>query len=546
MFQLRLTFLILFSPLVFADDPSEVILGERLFKEFRFSQFYSQASNGNVNKRLVQGDPQLAFLEVANSNKKLPSPFRGQAMSCASCHMVDQAQELSDLSMRMYSDYASTSPIPIRKSQHNPHTLRNSQSTLIPKSSNPELPEFFHWDGEFNSLEKLVLEGLIGRNMGWTFEEKKLGQFHILNVIRNDNGSGDLAQEFGGYSYKEILLSEDPLIEPEIRLSSEWRLNISEASSQEILNHMSRLISAYIRNIEFQKDKDKNYIGSPYDVFLRKNNLPQKPQNSETPLQYSQRLKFKVSSLKNPQFVNANDGDFETHKQQFKFGHAELNGLLMFLTVPTIGEHSPGAAACTQCHTPPTFTDAGFHNIGLSQFQYEQVHGSESFKSLDIPNLEARQANQLLYGLPNSQNPHRKQLLRSSPTIENLQKSDLGLWNFYANTDFPHLQQDLKTIIAHSLPELSSENMTDDEILTLTVGMAKTPTLRNLGHTAPYFRDGHANTLREVVLLYKSMAQGSRQGLISPIDPKIKKLHFGSHHMGDLIAFLNSLNEDYD
>lgn len=528
-----------------AADPAEVALGERLFNDFRFSEFFYTASQGNVNHVLEEGDPQLEYLRILENKATQPSPFRGQASSCLSCHMVEQARDLSGLPMRSYADYASTSPIPIRDSQLDPSTLRNSQSVILITPNQAPIPEFFHWDGEFNSLEELVVAGLTGRNIGWLVEEREQALQNIANVIRGDDGLGELAKDFGGYTYKEWFLSEDPLLPDEVRLPSFYRLDVESASTTEIVNRVALLISAYIRNLSLQKDDNGHYSGSPYDVFLRKNRLDPAPRMGESDRLYAERLLAEISSLENPAFVTAADGSFATHDQTFQFGPEELEGLKFFLTIPEPGQHRM-AGACAQCHTPPHFTDFGFHNIGLSQFQYERVHGADTFKNLKIPGLAERNQNSHLYGLPTPDQPKRQRLLSSAPSSLNPQLADLGLWSLFANPDFAHLQSDLKQSLAISLPEANTGQLSNEDLLPLTIGMMKTPSLRNLGHSDPYFRNGHAPTIEAAVAMYVMFSRGARHGAIQPVDPKILNIHMHGQNVDRLAKFLKSLNEDYD
>ena len=74
-----------------------------------------------------------------------------------------------------------------------------------------------------------------------------------------------------------------------------------------------------------------------------------------------------------------------------------------------------------------------------------------------------------------------------------------------------------------------------------TVGAYKTPTLRNLGATAPYGHDGRFSDLAELVDFYSELpgdaSIGHREETLMPLklSPAEKR---------DLIAFLDSLNAD--
>lgn len=541
-----LLFIIIGSMNVLAaePDPAEITIGERLFSDYRFSQFFYEKAQGNANHVLESGDPQLDFLKILDEKSSIKNPFQGTAMSCSSCHMVDQTKDT--MGTRLYSDFANFSPVPLRASDPQiTDTLRNTQVVLPLKPNDPNTPLFFHWDGEFNSLSQLVVGGLSGRNMGWQTTELQQAYSNIVSIIKGDDGQGDVTSEFGGYSYKELFLGEDPLIAPELRLPENLRLNVSNATDQEIVQHVAQLITLFMENIELQKNETGDFSGSPYDVFLAKNKLPTKPNSGESAFDYSQRLLSLIQSKRQELiYVTSDDGSFETHDQAFQFGKEELEGLEMFFSVPSPGQHRP-SGACVQCHTPPNFTDSRFHNIGLTQLQYDRAHEPGAFLQLQVPSLEERESQRNLYALPTPEAPDRQKLLSSKPDSTDSRKADLGIWSLFANPDFPHLQSDFKTIIAQSLPDYPIKEMSDAEILPLTIGMAKTPTLRDLGHSAPYFRDGHARSIEQVLAAYIAFSMGSRHGRISPVDPKIKNIHMHGEHARMIVPFLKSLNEDY-
>jgi cytochrome c peroxidase len=68
-------------------------------------------------------------------------------------------------------------------------------------------------------------------------------------------------------------------------------------------------------------------------------------------------------------------------------------------------------------------------------------------------------------------------------------------------------------------------------------GAFKTPTLRDIEYTAPYFHDGSAKTLMEVVEFY------DRGGDVKTNQsPNIKSLHLSAEEKQDLVAFLRALS----
>src|SRR5262249_24877016 len=110
--------LTLFSPaLSHADDsddfdPPEQTIGERLFLETRFAQFFATNSPASVNAPLVNGDPVMDITEAFPTN--FPRPFVGQSMNCRACHLVDEQGATPGGGNRTYCDFTRRSPIPDR------------------------------------------------------------------------------------------------------------------------------------------------------------------------------------------------------------------------------------------------------------------------------------------------------------------------------------------------------------------------------------------------------------------------------------------------
>lgn len=68
-------------------------------------------------------------------------------------------------------------------------------------------------------------------------------------------------------------------------------------------------------------------------------------------------------------------------------------------------------------------------------------------------------------------------------------------------------------------------------------GVFKTPTLREIEHTAPYMHDGSLKTLEEVVDFYDKGGIKNKN-----LDEKIKPLHLTDQEKKDLVAFLTALS----
>jgi cytochrome c peroxidase len=161
------------------------------------------------------------------------------------------------------------------------------------------------------------------------------------------------------------------------------------------------------------------------------------------------------------------------------FGTSELNGLRIFA----------GKGQCIVCHSGPKLTDEQFHNIGLP--------------AKNVKNLELGRAQGLL-------------LARSDP---------FNCKSHY----FPEKKQ---TESCLELEYLESENVD-------AVGAFKTPTLRQLRHSAPYGHDGRFLTLAEVLQHYNELQQPAAVGRT---EATLRPLGLTSGELKDLEAFLFSLH----
>ncbi|MBA3612496.1 MAG: hypothetical protein H0W49_06185 [Nitrospirales bacterium] len=293
------------SPHVFGQeteetDPPEVAHGERLFLETRFAQAFKVFldDGGDVNDPLPQGDPTLDKV----TNWQLPpdqfaiGPFAGQSRNCRSCHFVDEQLDVPQYGMNTYSDFARRSPIPAREDGK---TVATRNSPPLVNASLPRNNFFLHADAEFPSLVDLVQGTLTGRNYGWLPGEHDIAIAHVVRVIREDNGNRDLAQEFGGFSYTVLMTGTDPSIPQEFLLPEEFRVDVIQATDQQISQAISQPIGAYTDQLLFSQDNEGNFNLSPYDLFLEVNDLPRQPGKWESALSYS-RGSWRTFNISNP------------------------------------------------------------------------------------------------------------------------------------------------------------------------------------------------------------------------------------------------------
>ena len=532
---------------------AEADVGERLFVETRFAQFFKAnlPPGRNVNDPLPAGDPVVAKVLLPGDNPSgVASPFAGMSMNCQSCHFVDEFVGIPGESMRTYTDFAVRSPLPSRPDGK--LTAPRNSPPLVDASLDRPGGTLFHFDGEFSTLEDLIVGTFTGRNFGWLPGQKAEAIHHIAQVMRGDDGSGDIAQQFDGLPYRILFTGGNPDIPDELRLPPEFRVLIGTASDQEIFNAVVKVVAAYVNGLRFsQSDDAGNLIRSPFDVFLSRNGLPQKPNSGETPLDYSRRLLTLVNGLASPQFVTSNpnreNGLFQFHTQPFVFGAAELAGLKIFLTEPvTPPTASPAEVVagkvgnCLACHAAPNFTDFKLHNTGIAQNEYDGIHGNGSFMGLTIPTLATRTSNDLP---ATEDHPTATEFFRSIPVLSNPALTDLGVWNILLNPDMPNPQGKIRAILCDE--HLPAACPADSVLLDESIARFKTPGLRDLGHSAPYMHNGRFVTLDNAVGFYRGSSSAVRAGTLRNGANKLQGIALLPADIAPLVAFLKSLNEDY-
>jgi len=507
----------------------EVTMGERLFLETRFAQFFATHMTG-INQPLSAGDPVVATVQTTSGT--LPGPFAGQSINCRSCHFVTEFE--GGAGNRTYADFTTRSPLPlaINGFDHTPRNAEQMVGSLVPRPG----ATFLHGDGEFIDAIDLVQSTITGRNLGWSPSEQNQAIGHIAQVIRQDDGTGKLASErSGGLSYSTLLLGTSAKISPQFLIPAAYRLNVQTASDQQVLAAVAKLIQAYMAALQFNME-------SPYDVFLNLNLLPRQPNPGETLTAYNQRLLQSINALKDIKFVTKANRSFKYHSQTFQFGINELAGLKIFLSsAPGATDGSQHAGNCASCHAAPNFTDFVFHCTGVSQEEYDAANGAGSFMNLAVPSLAQRNANYNQY-LPMTLNhPSATEAFRHIAMAGQPQFADLGMWNVYLNPDMPNPQQALAGVVCAPGNDCSA-----DQGLASTIAQFKTPNLRDLADSNPYFHNGSKLTLQDVVNFYVFNSQLARQGNLRNPPPEFQNMSIDQTDVGALVAFLQSLTVDYD
>jgi cytochrome c peroxidase len=149
-----------------------------------------------------------------------------------------------------------------------------------------------------------------------------------------------------------------------------------------------------------------------------------------------------------------------------------------------------GRAQCSVCHIGPNFTNGEFHDIGISHF------------------VERGRVDKGRYG-----------------GIEQLRRSPFNLLGKY--NDDPKR--------ADGASALSAKHVAAEH---RNFGEFRTPSLRQLMHTAPYMHNGSMGSLREVVQYYNTI---NVERLHADGESILKPLGLSEREVTDLVVFLESL-----
>jgi cytochrome c peroxidase len=412
-------------------------------------------------------DPKIRLALKLFKDSRFSTPKGDLQNSCASCHLLDEDPQ----GTRAHTDFFARSWVPWRSGDPRREELRNSP-TILDAAMMPRL----HFDGEFSSLEDLVKGTLAGRPMGWLPGEQDEAFDRVYGIILKDTAD----------THKE---ANYPAL-----FKAAYGLDPETLSKSEVIDRVAKAMADYMRTL-------KSARTTPYDRFVQANGLDAGPaQPGDNPKLFGSRLLGKISELESNRAL----------KLSRSFDAAALKGMKIFFSTSGSGVNGN----CVACHTPPLFTDFSFHNMGISQSEYDQVNGDGSFAELEIPTAaEARRPSPRFREIPSKQKPGC---------------ADLGYWNFV----------DLKT------SPLRRAGDSDDQFLQRMIATFKTPTLRNLAFTQPYMHTGGFTTLESALTELMRLSDLARARKVRDGDEELARINITDQDISPLAAFLRTLNED--
>lgn len=379
--------------------------------------------------------------------------------SCAVCHNLDEDPQ----GTRAFTDFFNRSWVPFRFEDPRRLGVRNSP-TLFDVARMPLL----HHDGEFKSLEELVAGTLSGRNLGWLPGEEEQAFNQVQAVLLADKGGA----------------KEPPYRE---QFKTAFSVELESLSRDQMIGLVSKAVADFMRTLNSKQN-------APYDRFAKANGLESSPADQA----YAERTLATLAGLEAK----------GTLKLTADFNREALDGFKIFLR----GEGKTSVGNCVACHAPPLFTDFSFHNLGVSQLEYDQFHGEGKFAVLPIPDAKTKR-------------PVTR--FRDYPLPGQPGQADLGFWNFI----------DLKA------SPLRRAGESDDQLLSRMIGAFKTPTLRHLAYSQPYMHNGAYSSPADVLRQLIRLSELARAGRVRQADEALPKIKLTETDIPPLLAFLSTLNE---
>ncbi len=395
--------------------------------------------------------PQARLGERLFRDARFSAPQGDLPASCVSCHLFDEDPQ----GLRPFADFFNRSWISYRTQSPQRFEVRNSPA-LFDVAQQPRL----HYDGEFATLEDLVTGTFTGRPMGWLPDEQEQALQQLQSVVVQDAG------------YRA-------------QFKTAYGVELTKLKRTEVAQHVARAVADFMRTLNSK-------MNAPYDQFAQLNGLPQKPASGVSPATFAEQLLAQVNELETSKTLKLPSG----------FSASALQGMKLFYS----------SGNCVTCHAPPLFTDFSYHNLGISQIEYDQVHGNGTFAALEVATTTQRPANRF----------------RQFPTKGKPGEVDLGYWNFVKVDTSP----------------LRHANETDEQFLARMMGAVKTPGLRHLAFTQPYMHNGAYTTLEDTVKELQHMSEMARAGQVRAADAELLKIQITDADIAPLVAFLSTLNED--
>lgn len=413
-----------------------------------------QTEQEQLAEAYAEAPPEARLGARLFNDNRLSNPGANLAANCRTCHVPPEASRGD----RQFADSTPFSIIPANARGSKQETLRNTP-TLLDVAAETS----FNADGAFDSLEDLLVHKLTSTHMGWLPGEEDRARDEIFALTLNDQGEDPLAEG----SYLE-------------QFKAVKGIDLESMSRDDVFAKVIESLIDYLNTIQ-------THNTSAYDALAYLNRFNEGlAGEQDTPQDLSGRIFGRIANQEGRVLIRfPNVYDEEAYQ-----------GLKTFLRViPTWSSSVEGMEEnignCIACHVPPKFTDGMFHNIGVTQAEYDARHGDGAFLKFaaDAPS-EATKA----------------RVDAGDPS-----KADLGRWNL--------------------------------DPLDESFAAFKTPKLRFSEQTGPYMHNGASETLEDAIRQHMRASELAKAGTLRNADPELLTMNISERDIPQLVAFLRTLEE---
>jgi cytochrome c peroxidase len=391
----------------------------------------------------------------------LANPGADFAASCDSCHR--SGPDPRGGAEHFFSDGTPRSLMPGRGTVVQETTLRNTPALLdLDHATRLGL------DGRYGSLDDLLREKLVSPHLGWKESDRARAIANLHHVLLDDQET----------DYRALY-------------QAAYRVDVESLTEEQAYDWVVRALANHVREILSERT-------SLWDAFADINRIPAAPSSGEPPKHYGGRIHGRIGNQEGRVLIKRPRG----------FSAEAYEGFKTFFRA----EGTASVGNCVACHVPPSFSDYRFHNTGISQVEYDSLHGKGAFARLAIPGSEARRPVASFLAVPKKDDPNR---------------ADLGYWNW---------------IDLASAPERTSEE-SDADLLRRMAGAFRTPNLRNLPRTGPYMHNGAYATIEDALRAKLEISRRAQAGELFGIDSEYEVMRLADGDIHPLAEFLRSLDE---
>ena len=387
-------------------------------------------------------------------DNRLSNPGANLAANCRTCHAPPEATR----GKRQYADVTPLSVIPANAFGGKQETIRNAPTLLDALAQ-----AHFNADGQFESLEALLKHKLTSTHMGWLPDQEEQVKDELFALLLNDQGEDPTARG----TYLE-------------QFEAVKGIDLLSVTADDAFDLIIASLIEYLETIQ-------THNTAPWDAlaFLNRFNEGLAGED-DTPQDLSGRIFGRIANQEGRvliRFPNIYNED-------------AYQGMKTFMRIePTWSSSVEGmeenVGNCIACHIPPKFTDGKFHNIGVTQLQYDAAHGEGAFTVLEF------------------ETPSPTTRARVDPNDPS--KADLGRWNIDPRDD--------------------------------TFAAFKTPPLRNTSGTDPYMHNGQYATVQDAIRLHIIASEMAKAGGLRNPDPQLLIMNITEEDIPDLTAFIATLEE---